>query len=384
MSNKTTLKFKSNVSNTPLHVGGASVEDIQQKYKLEEITKMGSNENPLPPSPLAIEAMQQAATAANRYPTMSDEELRTVVVETIGQGLEPDNIVTGNGGCDVLDMIATAFMDPGDECIICRPTFPIYEISAKSVGANVVYVDLDPTHFDYDIEAMLEAITENTRVIYICNPNNPTGTIMTAEQMETLVNNVPPHVLIVSDEVYHHFVTSDQYPNSISFVTAGKNVLVLHSFSKVYGLAGVRLGYAIAPPEIARYIAHTRNPYHLSQITMAGGTAALRDTTHVEKSIELVISGRQWLYEQLVGLGLEVQPSQGNFMAFKVPCPPGDVSERLLQRGVIVRPMGGFSLPTHLRVTVGLPEQNERFIATLRDVLADMQAEGVSNAADTL
>jgi len=359
-------------------VSGASVEDIQRKYEIEEIIKMGSNENPLPPSPLAIEAMQQAAATVNRYPSMSDENLRAILAETIGQGLEPDNFVTGNGGCDVLDMVANAFMNPGDECIICRPTFPIYNISAQSVGANVVYVDLDSTHFDYDVEAILEAVTEKTRLIYICNPNNPTGTIMTAEQMETLVNNIPSHVLIVSDEVYHHFVTSDQYPNSASFVTAGKNVLILHSFSKAFALAGVRLGYAIAPPEIARYIAHTRNPFHLSKVTMAGGIAALRDTAHLKKGVELVITGRDWLYEQLVGLGLEVRPSQGNFIAFKVPFPPGEVTERLLQRGVIIRPMDRFSLPTHARVSVGLPEENERFITTLREVLADMEAEGVT------
>lgn len=378
MSNEATLNFKSDINNAPIYVSGASIEETQQAYEIEDIIKMSSNENPLPPSPLAIGAMQQTAATANRYPSAGDEKLRTTLAETIGQGLEPDNFVTGNGGCNVLEMIATAFMSPGDECVICRPTFPVYDITARRVGANVVYVDLDPEHFSYDMEAILDAVTEQTRLIYICNPNNPSGTITTAEQMETLVNNVPPHVLIVSDEVYHHFVTSDDFPNSLAFVKAEKNIVILHSFSKAYGLAGLRLGYAIAPIEIARYLSRARNSFHLSQVTIDGGVAALRDTAHLEKGIELIIAGRDWLYEQLVGLDLQVQPSQANFILFKSDFAPQEVSERLLQRGVIIRPMDKFSLPTHLRVTVGLPEENQRFIATIREVLADMEAEGVS------
>jgi histidinol-phosphate aminotransferase len=378
MSNKSSLEFKPNITAAPIYVAGASTEEIQKQYGLEEIIKVASNENPLGPSPLALEAMQHAVTTLNRYPPMGDEGLRAALAESLGPGLEPDNFVTGNGGCDVLSMIATAFLDPGAECIICRPTFPVYEITARRIGTNVVYVDLDPEHYSYDIEAILAAVTEHTQVIYVCSPNNPTGTTLSAAQMETLVNNVPPHVLIVTDEVYHHFATVPDFPDSLAYVRDGKNVVIIHSFSKAFGLAGLRLGYGIAPPEIARYLSRARLPFHLSRVAIEAGIAGLRDTAHIEKTVELVISGRKWLYEQLVNLGLPTWPSQSNFILFQPPVPAAEVSEKLLQRGIIFRPMSQFYLPTHLRVTVGLPEENERVIDALRKSLVELQAESAS------
>ncbi len=376
------LDFKPTISASPIYVGGASIEDMQKQYGREDFIKMASNESPIGPSPQVIEAMQQAATTLNRYPPMGDEDLRAALAETIGRGTEPDNFLTGNGGCGVLSMIAAGFINPNDECIICRPTFPVYDITARRVGADIVYVDLDPQHFTYDVEAILSAVTERTRLIYICSPNNPTGTTITAQQMETLVNNVPRHVLIIADEVYHHFATADNYPDSLAYVLAAKNVVILHSFSKAFGLAGLRLGYAIAPTEIARYLSRTRQSFHLSKVTLSGGIAGLHDTAHIKKVVELVVSGRQWLHQQLANLGMQAWTSQGNFILFKPPFLPVEVSERLLQRGVIVRPMTQFYLPTHLRVTVGLPEENERFIATLREVKAEMEVAGISKEID--
>jgi histidinol-phosphate aminotransferase len=184
-------------------------------------------------------------------------------------------------------------------------------------------------------------------------------------------------VLIVADEVYHHFAIVDDYPDTLAYVQQGKNVAILHSFSKAFSLAGLRLGYAIAPPEIARYLSRARESFHLNQLVFAAGLAALRDKEHLKSNVTLTIMGRNWLTEQLTALGLQVWPSQSNFILFKPPFPPALVSERLLQRGVIVRPMTQFYLPTHLRVTVGLPEENERFIAALRKSLAELEAEGV-------
>jgi histidinol-phosphate aminotransferase len=309
---------------------------------------------------------------------MGDEDLRAALARALGQGLEPDNFVTGNGGVDILEMIATGFLEPGDECIICRPTFPVYNITASRVGADVVYVDLDPEHFSYDVEAILAAVTEKTRILYVCSPNNPTGISITAEQMETLVNNMPANVLLVADEVYYHFATADNYPNSLAYVQSGKNMVIIHSFSKAFGLAGLRLGYGIASVEIAQYLARTRKPFHLSKFVIEGGIAGLGDTAHIEKSVELVITGRKWLHENLEAMKLQVWSSQGNFILFKPPFNAAQVSERLLQQGVIVRPMTQFYLPTHLRVTVGLPEENERFIKALRQALTEMEAEGIS------
>jgi histidinol-phosphate aminotransferase len=377
LSNSSSLQFNPHVATAPIYVGGASIESIKEEYGLDDVIKLASNESPLGPSPLVVEAIQQAAVGLNRYPPMGDEELRAALAETIGREMTPDHFVTGNGGCDVLSMIAASFLHEGDECIICRPTFPVYEITARRVGANIVYADLDLDHFTYNVEAILGAITGRTRLLYVCNPNNPTGTILTAEQMETLVNHVPSHVLIVADEVYYHFVTADDYPDTLAYVRQGKNVAILHSFSKVFSLAGLRLGYAIAPPEIARYLSRARESFHLNQLVFAGGLAALRDKEHLKNNVTLTVLGRNWLTEQLAALKLPLWPSQSNFILFKPPFPSVLVSERLLQRGVIVRPMTQFYLPTHLRVTVGLPEENERFIAALRKSLAELEAEGV-------
>jgi histidinol-phosphate aminotransferase len=367
------LKFNPNIAAAPIYAGGKSTEEVQVKYGLEEVIKIGSNESPLGPSLQAIEAMQRAVTTLNRYPTMGDDDLRTVLASVIGRELTPDNFFTGNGGCDVLWMVANSFLSSGDECIICRPTFPVYDSTARRIGASVVYVDLDPEDFTYDIEAILAAVTERTRLVYVCSPNNPTGNLLTAPQMETLVNNMPSQALIVTDEVYHHFVTDDNFADSIGYVRAGKNVLIVHSFSKVFGLAGLRLGYGIAPAEITRYIARMRQPFHLSRVTLEGGMAALQDRAYIEKTVELVVHGREWLYQQLAGLELKVWPGQGNFLLFKPPTPAGQVAEELLKRGVIVRPLAGFYLPDHIRVTAGLPEENERFINALKAVLVELK-----------
>ena len=368
------LNFNPNIAASPIYVGGAATDDIRRQYGIEDIVKLASNESPLGPSPQAIMAMQQAATGLNRYPPMGDEALR----QTLGDlhNLSPDNFVTGNGGCDILNMVAIAFLSAGEECIICRPTFPVYDITVQRVGARAVYVDLDPQTFTYDVEAMLATVTEKTRLVYLCSPNNPTGSTITAGQLDTVVNHLPPQVVLVMDEVYYHF--ADNHPNTFDYVRQGKNIVILHSFSKAYGLAGLRLGYGIAPEEIAQYLSRARLPFHLNQFTMQGGIAALRDDEHLNNGVAIVRQGRDWLFGQLEQLPVQVWSSQSNFMLFKPPFDAAEVSERLLQRGLIVRPMGQFYLPAHLRVTIGLPAENERFVTALREVLAELQAEGAA------
>lgn len=373
MSKKATLTFKAAVAASPIFSSDTAPDDARQKYGLSRLIEMGSNESPMGPSPLAVEAIRQAAARLNRYPPMGDELLRQALADTIG--LTPDNFCTANGGSEVLEMIAAAFLNPGDECIICRPTFPVYEITARRAGARVQYVDLETKSFAYNIEPILAAISPQTKIIYLCSPNNPTGNIFSDGQMNTLLDKIPPHVLIVTDEVYHHFVTAADFPDSLEYVKAGQNVVIIHSFSKAYGLAGLRLGYAIAPAEMARYLARARQPFHLPAVTVEGGLAALRDTGHVQKTKEVVIAGRKWLFEQLTALGLQTWPSQGNFVLFKPPFAAEAVSEQLLRHGLLVRPMTQFYLPTHLRVTVGLPQENETFINALRSGLAQLESE---------
>lgn len=372
----TNLSFNPNIAAAPIYVGGASIADIQRQYGLDDIIKLASNESPLEPSPRVVAAMQAAAAGLNRYPPMGDESLRAALAHL--HGLEPANFVTGNGGCDILNLLATSFLNPGDEAIICRPTFPVYDNTVQRVGAQVVYVDLDPDNYSYDVEAMLAAVTEKTRLLYVCSPNNPTGSAISAEQLDTLMNHLPPHVLLVMDEVYYHFAAN--HPDTLSYVRQGKNIVILHSFSKAYGLAGLRLGYGIAPAEIAQYLSRARLPFHLDALTFAGGLAALEDTDYVDQVVRLVKEGRAWLLAQLAQLEVRVWPSQANFILFKPPFDAAEVSERLLRRGVISRPMTQFYLPGHLRVTVGLPAENERFIAALGAALAELDAEGASRA----
>lgn len=368
---QTSLKFKPHLAARRLPNNEITLDMRQAEHGLERLINLSLNESSFPPSPQIIAAIQAEMVRLNHYPDyVGDENLRLALAESIGQGTTPDDFVTGNGGCDVLDMIATGFLEPGSECIICRPTFMVYEMNARRAGAEIVYVDLEPGTFRYDVEGILAAITSRTRLIYLCNPNNPTGTILTAEQMAHLVENVPPHVLIVSDEVYHPFVTDADYPNSLEYVRQGRNLLILHSFSKMYGLAGLRLGYGLAPPEIATYLSKTRQPFHLSRLTIAGALAALGDRAHLDRIMVTVQQNRNWLHEKLTGLNIPTWPSQANFILFQPPQPAQQITERLEQQGVLVRPLAAYHLPDHLRVTVGLPAENERFIAALRRSLS--------------
>lgn len=337
----TDLNLNPNIVAAPIYVGGAAIADIQQQYGLDDIVKLASNESPLGPSPRAIAAMQQAAAGLNRYPPMGDEALRQALANL--HGLPPEHFVTGNGGCDILNMLATAFLDSGSEAIICRPTFPVYDHTARRTGASVVYVDLDPDTFAYDVEAILAAVTPQTRLLYVCSPNNPTGSTIGAEQLDALLAHLPPHVVLVMDEVYYHFAAD--HPDTLAYVRQGKNIVILHSFSKAYGLAGLRLGYGIAPVELAQYLSRARLPFHLSQFTVGGGIAALQDREHVSQGVAIVREGRDWLLARLAKLPLRVWPSAANFILFKPPYDAAEVSERLLRRGLIVRPMGQFTCP---------------------------------------
>jgi len=363
------LSFKPYLAEVPPHVGSKPIEIVQAQYGLETIAKLSSNESPLGPSPQVTEVIQTLAGTLNHYPDFTDNSLRQALADKIGHNIIPDQFITGNGACDVLMMIAEAFLEPGDEYIIARPTFPIYENINRKTGARAIYADLTEPDFHYDIAAMVQAITSKTKLIYLCSPNNPTGGIISAEAMDRLIQQLPDHVLLITDEVYHHFVTASDYPNSLSYVQQGKNVVIIHSFSKAYGLAGLRLGYAITTPPIADYVSRFRQPYHINKLTLAGGITALQDQSHVQQTVNLVLQGRMWLASQLVAFQLPIWPSEANFILFKPPFSSVSLSEQLKQRGVMVRPMTGFYLPDYMRVSVGLPEENQRFIQALAEIL---------------
>lgn len=361
-----TLPFKPYIATAPQYQGSQAVAEIQQKYGLETIYKLSANESPLGPSPRVVAALQSLLTELNDYPDFTDDALRVALAEHFG--LSPRQFITGNGASDVLMLIAHCFLSPEDEYIIARPTFPMYENINRKTGATAVYADLDPLDFSYNMANIVAAITPRTRLIYLCSPNNPTGNIISAEQMAWLMVHVPEEVVIISDEVYYQFVTSADFPDSLAYVAQGRNLILLHSFSKAYGLAGARVGYAITTPELAEYVSRFRQPYHLNRLSLMAAITALQEQAHLAETVAMTLTGKQWLSAQLTTMSIKQWPSEANFILFQPATDPVQVSEHLLSRGVMVRPMTAFYLPTHMRVSVGLPQANERFISALQEL----------------
>ncbi|MFQ5594616.1 MAG: histidinol-phosphate transaminase [Anaerolineae bacterium] len=362
------------IAAAPVYTAGTSAEEVAAQYGVTDVVKMSSNENALGPSPKAVAAIHETVPTLNRYPRVADDLLRERLARLAGAGIAPEHIATGNGGSELLAMIVRGFIfEDGDEAILCPPTFPMYEIFVRRQGGQPVCVDLTPD-FQYDVDAILNAITPRTRLIFICTPNNPTGTILTRAQADRLMAGVPDRVVVVFDEAYVDFVDLDDHVDALRYVRGGRYVIVVRTLSKSHGLAGLRVGYAVAHPELAEYLWRTRMPFHLGALALAGAMAATEDTDHVARSREMVLSGREWLYQQLTDLGLFAIPSQANFLIFRPEYDPQLVYDHLLRHGIVVRPAGFFYMPDFVRVTVGTQEQNERFITALKEVLDELAA----------
>jgi histidinol-phosphate aminotransferase len=270
----------------------------------------------------------------------------------------------------VLELIARVHLGPGDEAIICPPTFTVYAPQIQRLRARVVKVPLDPNTFACDVEAVLAAVTPKTRLVYVCNPGNPTGVLLPADAFGHLLDRLPPDVLVIADEVYFQYVDSSNYPDSIGHVLSERAVIVVHSFSKAYALAGLRLGYAIAAPVLVQRIAAAKRKFHLGRLEVAAGVAALSDTDFVQASAALVHRERPLFYDTFDRLGLTYWGSHANFVLFRAPGDAAVVQPALLARGVRIRTTDGNGLPGHLRVTVGLPDENRRFFAALQEVVS--------------
>lgn len=348
---------------------GLSIDEVRSRSNVSQIYKLSSNENPRGPSPTVVEAIQAAAATLNIYPPRDDLSLRQVLVKTHQQGLTEEHFFCANSGSEVLQSICRAFLQAGDDYLICSPTFGAYMRFAGAQKANAVDVPLQPGDFQFDIDAIVSAVTERTHLFFLCNPNNPTGTIMTADDFATLLDRLPEHVIVVADQVYEHYVTRSDYPNTIPYVLAGKPVVIVQTFSKGYGLAGLRLGYAIAPPEIITALRYQIRNFHLSNIALAAGTAALQDQAYMHESARLATEGKEYLYGELERLNIQTWPSEGNFLLIRPDLPVEQVYDGLLARGVMVRPMAAFGYPEGIRVTVGSAEANAAFIDALEGVL---------------
>jgi histidinol-phosphate aminotransferase len=342
---------------------GKPIEDVARELGLqpEQIIKLASNENPLGPSPKALAAMQQALLRSHFYPDGGGYYLREGIAAQFG--LERTNVILGCGSNEVIEFIGHAFLNPGDEIVTARHAFVVYKLMATLFGATTVEVD-DPG-YAHDLDAMAAAITPRTREVFIANPNNPTGTLLAQDEIDRFMDKVPEHVVVVFDEAYHEFL--EQPPDTLKFVREGRNVVVLRTFSKIQGLANLRIGYGIAKKEIIEVLQKTRQPFNANGIAQAGALAGLQDLEHQRKTRDLTIEGRNFLQQEFTDLALEYVPSYANFVLVKV----GDgkaVFQALMRKGIIVRDMNAYGLPEWIRVSIGTMEQNGRFLEELRSL----------------
>jgi histidinol-phosphate aminotransferase len=339
---------------------GKPVEELAREMGLqpEEIVKLASNENPLGPSPKAVAAMRDALDRAHFYPDGGGWALRTAIAEKLG--LTRENVVLGNGSNEIIEFIGHAFLRPGDEVITARHAFAVYTLMAQLFGAKTIEVP-DPG-FTHDLNAMCAAVSWRTRQIFIANPNNPTGTMVGQQEIDDFMARVPEDVLVVFDEAYYEFL--DDPPDVLKFVREGRNVVVMRTFSKIQGLAGLRIGYGLANQEIAEVLQKTRQPFNANSIAQAGALAGINDDDYMRRTRALTHEGREFLQSAFSSIGLEFVPSAANFVLVRVG--DGDkVFEALLRRGLIVRAMRSYKLPEWIRVSVGTMDQNRRFVAEL-------------------
>ena len=331
----------------------------------DSIIKLASNENPLGVSPLAMRAIQTAIADLARYPDGSGFELKQALARRYG--VDMAQIVLGNGSNDVLNAAARAFLAPSSEAVYSQHAFAIYALEIQYTGATGV--EAPARGFAHDLRAMLAAITPRTRMLFIANPNNPTGTLLGATELHGFLRAVPRHVIVVLDEAYNEYIPAALKSDSLAWLAEFPNLIVTRTFSKAYGLAGLRVGYAFAHPDVADLMNRVRQPFNVNSISLAAAAAALEDHDFVRRSFELNQAGMQQVTAGLTKLGLDFIPSAGNFVSVNVK-DGAAVFQRLLQRGVIVRPIGGYGMPAYLRVSIGLETENARFLEALAQSLA--------------
>ena len=344
---------------------GKPIEETKREFGLTDVIKLGSNENALGPSPKAVEAMKAALCDLNLYPDGAAFSLKNAL--SVHVGLPAGCITVGNGSDELIHYLGIAYLRPGDNIVQGDPSFVRYESAAILNDTECVKVPLK--NLTHDLDAMAEAINENTRIVFVCNPNNPTGTMNTKAEVERLLDRVPESALIILDEAYNEYVDSAEYPDSVQYVKDGRNVIVLRTFSKIYGIAGLRVGYGLARPDIIRAVEQVREPFNVNSLAQVGATAALTDTEHLQRSVRNNAEGKKAFYAAFDAMGLPYAPSEANFVFVDVKRDCRPVYMSLLRKGVIVRTGDIFGLPTYLRVTIGSPLENERFLSELKAIL---------------
>lgn len=342
------------------YVPGKPIEELERELGIKDSVKLASNENPLGPSPFALEAIKTRQSGLNRYPDGGGYYLRKVLAERLP--VDIDNIILGNGSNELIDIAVRTFMRPGDEAVMAHPSFVVYSMSVQAMGCKPILVPLKD--YRHDLKGMLKAVNEKTRILFIANPNNPTGTINKKEEFDHLMENIPEEILVIMDEAYYEYVTDPEYADSMKWFRRGKDILILRTFSKIYGLAGLRIGYGIADKNIITEMNRLRPPFNTNTLGQVAALASLADEEHIKRSRQINEEGKVFLYKGLEGLNIQYIPTEANFIYIPIKN-AFTIYDALLKRGIIVRPMG----PEAIRVTIGLLEENKRFIEALKLVL---------------
>lgn len=361
--------FKSTLMPKGGYKGGKSKSEVEKIIGKKKVYKLSSNENYLGTSPKAKKAIRASINGLNIYPERTDVYLRHALSKFYGSILNADQFITDNSGVALLEMIERAFLEPGHEIIICNPAFKPYHMFAKKLGASVVDIPLKGKNYLLDIPAILKAVNKRTRLLFLCSPNNPTGTHIPKGQLDELLPQLPDHVVTVYDEVYYQYADAEDYTTGLPYVDAGMNVIGVNSFSKAYGLAGMRVGYGYTTEKIAKYISQVRRPFHISTLAMDAAKAALTDKAFIKKTVDLVQTEKAYIYGKLDKLDVKYWKTQANFITLKPKMNDKKFEEAMLKEGVMVRPVANFGAPGCIRVTIGDREANQKYLRALKKIL---------------
>lgn len=360
------LSFKKHLSAKTKYKGGKSKNEVGYNGPLH---KLSSNENLLGPSPLAVEAIKEHINSINEYPPRTDQMLREALSAFYNGQFSAEQFLTSNSGVSILELIIRGFIEKGDECIFSNPFFGPYKSFPKKLGAVLIDVPLDSEDFSLNVEGILKAITPKTKLLFVTNPNNPTGTYTPKRTIDQLVEGLPDHVLLVYDEVYYHFATAPDYVRAIPYVQAGKNVIGVNSFSKAYGLAGLRVGYGYSTREIASYLHQLRIPFMINSLSTYAAIAALKDTDFINRTKDLIQTEKAYLYKELENLRVKYWPSETNFIMIRTPFHRKELESEMVKYGIMIRPTSHERVADCVRVTIGTHESNVAFINALKIIL---------------
>jgi histidinol-phosphate aminotransferase len=347
------------------YITGKPIEEIRRELGVKgEIIKLASNENPMGPSPLAIEVIEREVKNLHYYPDGTGYALREKLAERLG--MSGEEIILGAGSCEVIELIGKTFVSPGDEVISSKYAFTVYQLATRIVGGKNIVVPANA--YGHDLKAMRDAITDNTKVIFIANPNNPTGTMNTAQEISKFLDSVPDDVVVVIDEAYYEYIEREDYPKTLSYVKDKRNLIILRTFSKVHGLAGLRIGFGIAKKDLIQFINQVREPFNTSRIAQDAALAAIDDQEHIRKSVESNKKEKQYFYEILEKEKLSFLPSEGNFVTLDLKMNAQEIFHKLMCEGVVVRPLEMYDMPNAIRVTVGTRSQIDKFVQSIKKV----------------